>query len=181
MRYGETENTILLGNFPTSGTVTIKIIDLSDDSLVSLTSNSCVESTNIPGLYKFDVSANMTLPSTYKNYAYEMTDGLNVFRGKFVYGDVQINEAAIAQEVWNATTRTLTATLAASESQVQAIIDAHEADIVSLLGDPTPEQDIADMIRSLDTGLRQVLSNISDEINENEATIVASTGMRISI
>lgn len=85
MRYSNSENTWLLGNFPNGGTVTIKVIDLATDTLETLTSNSCAESANIDGLYRFDVSTNMT-NSGYKNLAYEMTDGSTKFRGKFVYG-----------------------------------------------------------------------------------------------
>lgn len=64
---------------------------------------------------------------------------------------------------------------------VQSIIDSLEGSINTLVGDPTPDADIADMIRSLDSGLRQVLTNITDEINDNEATIISSTGMKVTI
>jgi hypothetical protein len=85
MRYAQTENTWLLGNLPPGKTVTIVIVDIDTDNAPILLSNECVESTHIPGLYIFDVLTNLPVTS-YKNFAYEMSDGENAFRGKFVYG-----------------------------------------------------------------------------------------------
>jgi hypothetical protein len=149
MRYSNTENTWLLGNFPSGGTVTIKIINLSTDNLETLVSNTCTESAEIDGLYKFDVDVNMT-NSGYKNFAYEMFDGDNRFRGKFVYGGYVDN---------------------ITDDDTQTIIDDLWSDIQILIGDPTPESDIAEKLNNLDTGLRQVLSNIADEIQENQINI----------
>ena len=85
MRYGQTENTWLLGNLPPGGSVTITIVDIDTDNAPVLVDNTCIESQHISGLYIFDVLNNLPI-SAYKNFAYEMTDGENIFRGKFVYG-----------------------------------------------------------------------------------------------
>jgi hypothetical protein len=148
MRYSNSESTCLLGNFPSGGSVTIKIIDLSTDNLETLTSDVCVESSNIAGLYKFDLDLNMT-NSGYKNFAYEMFDGDNRFRGKFVYGGYVDGTQAIIDNLWS--------------------------DVQSLIGDPTPESDIAEKLNNLDTGLRQILGNISEEIQENQLNISKGT------
>ena len=51
MRYSETEITTLVGQFSPGQTVTIKLIELSNDALVTVTSDVCVESLHIPGMY----------------------------------------------------------------------------------------------------------------------------------
>jgi hypothetical protein len=148
MRYSNSENTWLLGNFPSGGDVTIKVINLSTDNLETLTSDVCTESANIAGLYKFDVNLNMT-NSDYKNFAYEMFDGSNRFRGKFVYGGYVDGTQGIIDNLW--------------------------ADVQSLIGDPTPESDIAEKLDNLDAGLRQILGNIAEEIQENQLNISKGT------
>jgi len=87
MRYGITENSVLVGQLPTGGTVTIKLIDLATDNLITLTSNACVESLNIPGLYMWNTnSLAVDAIIGYSNVLYEMTDGIEKYYGKIVIG-----------------------------------------------------------------------------------------------
>jgi len=54
MRYIKGEKAILVGIFSKPGlTVTMKMIVLEGDNLVELTSNICVESEHMPGVYMF--------------------------------------------------------------------------------------------------------------------------------
>lgn len=88
MRYSNSESTKMLGTFDTGSTVTIKVINLDTDTLESLTSNSCTESTHISGMFYWDISNLQNRPNGYQTYAYEMTDGTSTFYGKWVDGGV---------------------------------------------------------------------------------------------
>jgi len=83
MRYKTSETTNILGDLPTGATVTVKIIDIVNDTELTLTSNSCVELQNAPGTYKFD-TINIENPS--KEMLYIMSDGSKSFKGKFIMG-----------------------------------------------------------------------------------------------
>lgn len=57
MRYGSTETAILAGIFGETGLdVRIKIVELSNDSLVELKTDSCIESEHIDGMYLFSTA-----------------------------------------------------------------------------------------------------------------------------
>ena len=84
MRYTKDEETILVGHLPTSGTVTIKLINLADDTELTVDDNTCTESLNIPGVYTFNLSHLNNVITEYTNCLYEMTDGTKQFYGKFV-------------------------------------------------------------------------------------------------
>jgi len=86
MRYKLSEDIILAGKLTVGATVTIKILDLATDTFIALTSNSCTESSNIPGLYLWSTNNITTTVTGYKNCYYEMTDNSNTISGKFVYG-----------------------------------------------------------------------------------------------
>lgn len=114
---------------------------------------------------------------------------------------VTVDETSIANAVWTSTTRTLTegsgldetqlhtaldnytnkSDWGASTSDIQSIITGLQLDIETLIGDPTPDADVVTLLKALDSGLRQVLSNIADDIATAEATVVSSTGMRVTI
>jgi hypothetical protein len=86
MRYKLGEGATIAGILPTGGSVTVKIIDMASDILLSLSSSSCTESSHISGVYLFDID-NITTPITdYTNCLYEMTDGSDKHYGKFVLG-----------------------------------------------------------------------------------------------
>jgi len=97
MRYTKDENTILAGNLPTGGDVTIKIINMDTDDLLTLDTDACTESDNIPGLFKFD-TVNITDDRTDMiSCLYEMSDGTKTFRGKFILSGY-VNTASLTQE-----------------------------------------------------------------------------------
>lgn len=84
MRYKHAENTWILGRFDTGLTVTIAVYDLSDDSELSLSTNSCSE-VGTTGTYKWNVSNIMSKESAYKEYLWIMTASNGVIRqGKYV-------------------------------------------------------------------------------------------------
>lgn len=57
MRYGERETAILAGVFGETGLdVRIKIVELSNDNLVELKTDVCIESEHIEGLYLFSTA-----------------------------------------------------------------------------------------------------------------------------
>lgn len=65
-----------IGVFQTGDTVTIEVRDLSDDSIVVLSSNACSE-IGATGVFKWPYSNITTPPTTIKEYQYTMTDGVD--------------------------------------------------------------------------------------------------------
>ena len=91
MRYNNLENTVLAGKFITGKTIKIKIIDMETDGVVTLQTEDCTESTNIPGIYLWNTT-NLPEGNGLKNLLYEMYDSDDstvTFNGKFVYGGIQ--------------------------------------------------------------------------------------------
>lgn len=86
MRYSSNENTVLVGNFPTGATVSIKIIDMLTDELVTLTDNVCTESAHIEGMYLFNTGNIISVFTKETSLLFEMSDGTSTFYGKFVCG-----------------------------------------------------------------------------------------------
>lgn len=88
MRYAKEEQAILVGKFKPGSIVTIKLIELSNDNLVEVTNNICVESEHLPGIFLWSTSdiADDSLVG-YSNLLYLMSDETGKeFIGKFVYG-----------------------------------------------------------------------------------------------
>ena len=85
MRYEINENTWIIGSFTSGSTITIKLYDLSDDSVVTLSSTSCAE-IGTTGIFKWNSSNISSRPSIKTEYLWEMTDGAAVQYGKFVLG-----------------------------------------------------------------------------------------------
>ncbi len=86
MRYKLSENITLAGKLPAGATVTIRVVDLDIDALVTLTTDVCSESGVINGMYRWNTSNITSSITGYKNMYYEMTDGTNTVSGKFIYG-----------------------------------------------------------------------------------------------
>ena len=88
MRYSESEETVLVGEFIPGSKVTIKILNLDTDELVGLEKDEVEESTKIPGIFRFKTEYidKDTVPE-YSNLLYimESEDGYR-YLGKFVYG-----------------------------------------------------------------------------------------------
>jgi hypothetical protein len=87
MRYSEDEETVLVGEFESGSDVTIEILCLETDKLVTLDKDECEESGVFSGVYKFSTKYidKSTVP-VYANLLYRMTDGVDTYMGKFVYG-----------------------------------------------------------------------------------------------
>jgi len=96
MRYALGENSVLVGQFDTGNTVTIKLLVLDNDLLLTLNSNSCLESTKIPGIFMWNTSNISTTNnlSGYTNVLYEMVSNTGKkYYGKIVYaGYVENNQ-----------------------------------------------------------------------------------------
>ncbi len=86
MRYKLSEDIVLSCKLPADKTVTIKLLDLATDSLIATTLDNCPESAIISGLYRWSTVNIDSSITGYKNIYYEMTDGVNIVSGKFVYG-----------------------------------------------------------------------------------------------
>lgn len=90
MRYAVDEENIIVGILPTGNAVTIEVLDLVADTLVPLTSNVCIESNIINGVYRWSTN-NITNSGDYlNNYVVllaKMTssDG-SIDYSKFIYG-----------------------------------------------------------------------------------------------
>jgi hypothetical protein len=103
MRYSVTENTYLVGQFLPGRTVTIKVLNLSNDVLLSIRTDVCVESKAIPGIYIWS-TGNITTPiTTMTSLIYVMTskeDG-RTYIGKLVYGGLieELNEINKTNEI----------------------------------------------------------------------------------
>jgi len=131
MRYAIDEVTTLVGTLPAGSSVTVKIVELGSDSEVTLTDNTCTESTVISGMYIFDTSK-MEAPTVYTNYVYEMTNGVEKFYGKFVMGgsiesdlkDVLSILSQIPADVWAHTVRDLTVQTGLTDEQATKLMNA---------------------------------------------------------
>lgn len=85
MRYRIIEQPTILGKFDTGSTVTIDLYDLSDESSVTLTSDSCNE-VGSTGVFIWSTSNITTQPTTLKEYLWIMSDGTVTSYGKVVLG-----------------------------------------------------------------------------------------------
>jgi len=88
MRYALGENSVLVGQFSPGDTVTIKLVVLDNDTLLTLTTNACVESQHIPGLFIWKTVNIATTNNLvgYTNILYEMVSGTGKkYYGKIVY------------------------------------------------------------------------------------------------
>ena len=104
MRYKTNENIPLTGLLPVGSTVTIRILNLSTDTLVPVDSNVCVESLVIPGVFVWNTLNITGTIDSYTSMYYEMTNGVVVVSGKFVYGgyiDILGTPVEVADAVWN--------------------------------------------------------------------------------
>jgi len=88
MRYKNGEYTTLIGNLLPGRDVTITLIDIREDTLLDILTHECHESAHIPGAYLWDTSNLVSAPSgeDHINCMYQMTDGNDIFQGKFVIG-----------------------------------------------------------------------------------------------
>jgi len=100
MRYSENEHTILVGQFKTGVTVSIKILDLSNDAENPTTNIECRESKVMPGIYLWSTARiNVAEYDGYKGLLYEMTSSEGEkYYGKFVYGGYVDDEVTFVQD-----------------------------------------------------------------------------------
>ena len=104
MRYKTSENVTLGALLPIGATVTIRVLNLDTDTLIGVSSNACVESLVIPGVFRWTTSNIVDIVTQYTTLYYEMTDGTVVVGGKFVYGgyiDAIGTPVEIADAVWD--------------------------------------------------------------------------------
>ncbi len=89
MRYSNDESAILVGLFNPGQVVTIKVVNLQTDAVIALDTSTCLESEQIPGMYRWSTTtiSDNSLTADFYNLFYEMTaeDGER-FYGKFIYG-----------------------------------------------------------------------------------------------
>jgi len=117
MRYINTEHTILAGFFDSGKDVTIKVIKLSSDSIVTTTTPICRESQHIAGVYLWNTSNMIIDITTFTDFVYEMTDGTKKFFGKFVLGGytdkvlTDVSEARVTTLLESNKIKTMVATL----------------------------------------------------------------------
>ena len=88
MRYTKNEDVILVGKFKPGSVVKITLIELSNDNLVEVNTDECVESEHIPGIFLWSTSD--IKPDAlvgYSNILYVMKDDTGKeFMGKFAVG-----------------------------------------------------------------------------------------------
>lgn len=89
MRYSNDEDAILVGIFKPNQNVKIKVLNLQNDLVITLKTDTCLESASIPGVYRWSTTSisDDRLTSGFYNLFYEMTGDNGVkFYGKFIYG-----------------------------------------------------------------------------------------------
>jgi len=90
MRYSKNEHVVVVGVLPANSVVKIKIINVANDALLSLTDDNCVESTHIEGVYLWSTVniANSEDITTYTNLVAQMyvVGGDAKHYAKFVIG-----------------------------------------------------------------------------------------------
>ena len=85
MRHTIAENINVLGKFNTGDTVTLSLYLISDESVVTLTSNSCNEIAST-GVFKWNSSNIATAPTVFSEYLWIMTNSTSSQYGKIVLG-----------------------------------------------------------------------------------------------
>ena len=153
MRYSSSESTTLAGKFTPGSSVTIKVVNIDTDSLLTVTSNVCNESIHIPGLFLFSTNKINSSLQPFTNCAYEMTDGTNIFYGKFVYGGY-VDQLPRRNEVQDL--------ISNLQTSITDLINNHDGDVKAA-------------IQELESGLIQILTNLNAEINENQVIIEDSS------
>ena len=103
MRYKEEETTNLVGKLGNQKEVTIKVVHVPSDTLISTLSDKCVESQHISGMY-FWSTTNMETTLT-GAFIYEMTDGSKVSPGKFTIGGAMeyLTETPTVEDIYEGT------------------------------------------------------------------------------
>jgi len=146
-------------------------------------SDPIIDMTDALGLAVRDYQGNLNIAN--KTGASQCVIGINgkltidetcTAGGIEVYGDGYVIDNSQGAIIVDRTTGTPTEIA----NKVQSIIDTLRTALETLIGDPSPSLDIASKLDSLDSGLRQVLSNIADEINENQV-IIENNNMKVSI
>lgn len=97
MRYSNDERAILVGQFEPNDTVTIKLLDLGENTEIPTTDNICIESDVMPGIFLWDTSkVGVNQLDNFHNVLYEMksNDGSKYY-GKFVYGGYMDKELTV--------------------------------------------------------------------------------------
>jgi hypothetical protein len=91
----EVNNIHAVSRFNTANPVTVTLYDLSNDSVVPITSNVCAQvGTEI--IYKWSFSNIITTPTTFKKYEYIMTDGVDVQSDTVVFAN-EIRRPTLAE------------------------------------------------------------------------------------
>jgi len=85
MRYLLAENTYVIGSFATGDTVTVSLLDLSDDSSVALDSSATTE-IGTTGVFKWNTSNITTQPVVLTEYLAAITDGTTTQFLKLIVG-----------------------------------------------------------------------------------------------
>ena len=104
MRYKTSENVTVGALLPIGSTVTIRLLNLTTDTLVGIASDVCAESLIIPGVFRWSTTNIVDVVTQYTTLYYEMTDGNVVVGGKLVYGgyvDTLGTPIEIADAVWD--------------------------------------------------------------------------------
>jgi len=82
MRYKKTETTNVLANFPSGGTITVDVYQLSDDSQVVTT--GIMSQVGTTGIYKYSFS--QVVATDKEEYLWIATDSNSTKTGKIVLG-----------------------------------------------------------------------------------------------
>ena len=85
MRYTSSEDTYLIGSFPTGSTVTISLYNLATGSSETLTSNACAE-LGTTGIFRWSTGNISVRPLVKTEWLWDMTDGTSHQYGKLVLG-----------------------------------------------------------------------------------------------
>lgn len=84
MRYNSEEITALVGEFSTGDSVTIQVIDIVNDEVLTLADNVCEELGNCPGMFKWTTDK---MPAGVEGHMlYRMNNGSKNYYGKFTMG-----------------------------------------------------------------------------------------------
>ena len=88
MRYGIDETTSIVGIFPDAESVSIQVLNVELDEIMSISESTMTESSHIPGIFSWDTSNIISPPTVPTSIVVKMTSGTDIVYSKMTIGGV---------------------------------------------------------------------------------------------
>jgi len=175
MRHTIAENINVLSKFNAGDTVTISLYNISTESSVVLTSNSCNE-IGATGVFKWNSSNITTAPTVFTEYLWIMDNGTYTQYGKIVLGGYPDDTLADTNELQTNQGNWLTATGFATQNPPSQNLDDYKADVSLLALEATTQQikTIVEFLQHIEGGKWEIVGNQMIFYEDDNTTVVAT-------